>query len=400
MINSGNYGSTGNIMIEIADVARTKGHIVYTACPDGKSMRKKQLDNHIYIGNRIGRNLHIKLSSITGLHGMFSIIDTKVFLKKLDKIKPDVIHLHNLHSCYINLPMLFGYIKKHHIRVIWTLHDCWAFTGQCPHFTMVNCEKWKTGCSQCPQYRSYPSAYVDQTKLMWKLKKKWFTGVEDLTIVTPSKWLGDLVNESFLEHYPVKIIYNGINLEVFKPYVSNIRKELGIKENEYMLLGVAFGWEKRKGLDVFIQLATTLDEHYKIVLVGTNDEVEKELPSNIISIHRTENQEELTRIYSAADLFVNPTREEVLGMVNLEALACGTPVITFKSGGSPECVNNSCGVVVPCDDISAMRKHIEDIISRHLFSENACRQFAKRFDIHEKYREYVEVFEAWKEKEY
>lgn len=391
MINSGNHGSTGNIMLRIADVARKEGHIVYTACPDGRSMRKKKLENHIYIGNKIGRNLHIELNLFTGLHGMFSIIDTKCFLKKLDRINPEVIHFHNLHSCYINLPMLFGYIKKHHIRVVWTLHDCWAFTGQCPHFTMVKCDKWKTGCHNCTQINVYPASRVDRTRTMWKLKKKWFTGINDMTIVTPSQWLANLVKQSYLRYYPVKVINNGINLDIFKPTESDFRCKYHL-EDKYILLGVAFDWGKRKGLDVFIELSKRLDERFQIVVVGTNDEVDRKLPSNIISIHRTSNQKELAEIYTAADLFVNPTREEVLGLVNVESLACGTPVITFNTGGSPECIDEKSGCVIDVDDVDTLEREIVRICNNHIFQSEDCLKRAKLFNSTIKYADYTSLY--------
>lgn len=227
-INSSNFGSTGNIMIGISEVARQQGHECYTACPEGRSMHTKELDNHLFIGTRLGRNLHLKFGYYTGLQGFGSIIDTWMFLRKVDKIAPDLIHLHNLHSCYINLPMLFGYIKKRRIRTVWTLHDCWAFTGQCPYFTMVKCDKWKKGCHDCPQCDIYPSSKVDRTKLLWSKKKEWFTGVENMTIVTPSQWLADLVKESFLKEYPVEVINNGIDLNIFKPRASDFRDRYGI----------------------------------------------------------------------------------------------------------------------------------------------------------------------------
>ena len=199
--------------------------------------------------------------------------------------------------------MLFNYIKSKKIPVVWTLHDCLAFTGQCPYFTIVKCNKWRTECYDCPQYRQYPKSYVDRTKIMYNLKKEWFTGVQNMTIVTPSQWLAEQVEQSFLKNYQVKVINNGINLNVFKPTKNNFREAHGIGKDEYMLLGVAFGWDRRKGLDVFIELSKRLPKQYKIVLVGTDVNVDKRLPWNITSVHRTQNQKELAEIYTAADLF-------------------------------------------------------------------------------------------------
>lgn len=216
-----------------------------------------------------------------------------------------------------------------------------------------------------------------------------------MTIVTPSQWLAGLVKESYLKEYPVNVIYNGIDLTVFKPTESNFRERYGIPAEKKILLGVAFGWGKRKGLDVFMELANRLDkETYQIILVGTDDAVDTQLSESIISIHRTQDQRELAEIYTAADLFVNPTREEVLGLVNVEALACGTPVITFKSGGSPECIDETCGSVVDCDDIDAMEKEIVRICDWKPYGMEACLERAQSFDMNQRFQDYVSLYDT------
>lgn len=392
-INSGNFGSTGNIMLQIADKAREKGHIVYTSYPDGRDNRKKKVENGIVIGNRFSRNLHLYLAQFTGLNGCFSFFSTLTFLAKLKKIKPDIIHLHNLHNCYINLPLLFHFIKKHRIKTFWTLHDCWSFTGHCPYFTLANCQKWESGCHHCPQCREYPASYIDSSKLLYRLKKRWFCGIEDLTIITPSEWLAGLVRQSFLKEYTVHVINNGIDLSVFQPTDSDFREKHGLQD-KFVLLGVAFGWGKRKGLDVFIELARRLPDKYKIVLVGTNDDVDKVLPENILSIHRTQNQQALAEIYSAADLFVNPTREENYPTVNMESIACGTPVLTFRTGGSPEIPDNTCGSVVPCDDIAALEQEILRICEEMPYTQTDCVTRSRCFDMNERYEEYIHLYET------
>ena len=273
-------------MLQIADLATKKGHEVI--CSFYARRNKDKDKNCIYIGNKVSHNIHKKLYRKTGNNGCYSKISTWNFLRKVKKFDPDLIHIHNLHNCYINLPMLFDYIKKNNKKVVWTLHDCWSFTGQCPYFTAVGCEKWKTGCHDCEQINRYPSCSVDRTDKMWNRKKEWFTGVQNLTIVTPSQWLADLVKQSFLKDYPVKVINNGIDLDVFKPTESDFRTKHNL-EDKKIILGVASVWEVRKGLDVFIELSKRLDDRYKIVLVGTNDEVDKKLPEGIISIHRTSN---------------------------------------------------------------------------------------------------------------
>lgn len=397
LINSCNFGSTGNIMLEIAETAENGGYTAAVCYPQSRDNSRKQKEKDFIIGTRFSRNIHLMLAEITGLNGCFSYFSTLKLLKKLDKLKPDIIHLHNLHNCYINLSLLFKYIKKHNIKTVWTLHDCWAFTGHCPHFDMIGCDKWKTGCYSCPQYKEYPKSLFDNSKIMYRLKRKWFSGVKNMTIVTPSEWLASLVKESYLKDYPVKVINNGIDLNIFKPTESDFIKKYAL-ENKYIVLGVAFGWGRRKGLDVFIELAKRLDEEkYKIVLAGTDDNVDKLLPDNIISIHRTQNQTELAEIYTAADVFANPTREENYPTVNMEALACGTPVVTFNTGGSPEMLDETCGAAVAKDDNDAMYNEIIRICEKKPYSLEACIKKAKGFDKNEKFGEYIRLYEVLNE---
>lgn len=389
IINAVPYGSTGKIVKGIAECASNNGYETLIYYSWTKTLKYSN-EKNIIVGTFLSKALHMLLAKITGLNGCFGIIDTYLLIKKLKKIKPDVINLHILHCWNINLPLLFRYLKKEKISVIWTMHDCWAITGQCPYFTMIKCNKWKTGCYECPQYREYPGAFVDQTKLMWKLKKKWFTSIEKMIIVTPSQWLANIIKQSFLKEYPVKVINNGIDLNIFKPISSNFKIQYKC-ENKFIVLGVAFDWGKRKGLDVFIKLAKLLDEKYQIVLVGTDNKIDRYLPNNIISIHRTENQTELAKIYTAADVFVNPTREEVLGLVNVEALACGTPVITFNTGGSPECIDKTCGFIVECDDTTGLIDKIKLVCNQNIFTEENCRKRAKNFDANKKFQEYLQL---------
>ena len=390
-INAGNFGSTGGIAKGINSVARREGMQAYMAYPR-RSDNKKKEQFDILIGTRVERKICCKLGKFTGSNEWLSWLATLFFLLKVKKINPDCIHFHNLHDNYINLSMLFHYVKRRNIKVIWTLHDCWAFTGRCPYFTLSGCDRWKTGCGEC-RYPSgqYPPAYIDTTRKQWKFKKRWFEGVKQLTVVTPSEWLADLAKDSYLREYPIKVINNGINLAVFKPTPGDFRKK--IMGNGYLLLGVSFGWSYRKGFDVFVELAKRLPGEYRIVLVGTDAETDKQLPENIISIHRTHNQKELAEIYSAADLFVNPTREENYPTVNMEALACGTPVITFKTGGSPEIIDETCGSAVECDDVDALEKEIIYRCEVSPFNREACLNRAESFDMCKRFEEYIKLYE-------
>lgn len=393
-INTVNIGSTGGIMNNIAQKATESGITVYTLSKKWYGFSKYSLkgnQKHFFVNTLLESLICSRICHLLGIDGLLFKLSTYLFFRK-NKENFDLIHLHNLHGTYINLPMLFKYIKKKQIPVVWTLHDCWAFTGRCPYFVMSKCDKWKCGCFNCPYPpKSYPPSFLDSTKLMWKLKKKWFTGIENCTIVTPSQWLANLVKQSYLKDYPVRVINNGVDLSIFKPTESDFRKRYNLL-NKKIVLGVAFGWGRRKGLDVFIELAKKLPDSFQIVLVGTDDVVDSLLPSNVISIHRTQNQHELAEIYSAADVFVNPTREENYPTVNMEALACGTPVITFKTGGSPEIPDNSCGAVINCDELNSTIDVICRVCNDHIFSKDACLFRARSFDVNARYQEYVALY--------
>lgn len=252
IINMLSYGSTGKIMLQIARVSRQMGHEAKTYATDPYNIRHKivhaDAPDHYVWGSFYENMVHYYVGSTLGRNGCYSKRGTKRLVKELEAYQPDVLHLHNLHSHCINLPILFRYIKKNNVRTVWTLHDCWSFTGQCPHFDMFGCDKWKTGCHHCKQPMTYPKSRIDNSKRMFQLKKKWFTGVENMTLVTPSQWLADLTRESFLKEYPVKVIPNGIDLTVFKPTESDFRKKYHC-ENKKLLLGVSFGWGPKKGLD-------------------------------------------------------------------------------------------------------------------------------------------------------
>ena len=395
ILNMVAYGSTGKIMAQIAQVARRQGHEVRTYSAKLFSFSKKFLQptnfEHRFWGSNGEHILHYILGSTLGRNGCYTTIGTKRLVRELKKFKPDILHLHNLHSYCINLPILFRYIKKNNVRVIWTLHDCWTFTGQCPHFDMIGCDKWKTGCHHCPQINSYPKSRIDNSRKMYQLKKKWFTNVKDMTLVTPSQWLADLTRQSYMREYPVRVIHNGIDLSIFKPTDSDFRTRYKC-EDKKIVLGVAFGWGKRKGLDVFVELAKRLDSGYQIVLVGVDERVQGSLPNNIITIARTQNQQELAQIYSVADLFVNPTREENYPTVNMEALTCGTPVLTFCTGGSPEIIDEYCGSVVDKDDIDALHQEIIRICSQNPYKREDILRRAEDFDMANRFNEYINLY--------
>lgn len=354
------YGvrSTGKIIAEQCHMLQAKGH--QCAAAYGRETADDPDVRQIRIGKRADYLVHAVLSRIFDLHGLCSKRATKVFLKQVETDPPDVIWIHNLHGYYINFEILFRWLKDHpQIKVYWTLHDCWAFTGHCAYFTMAGCDRWKNGCSHCTQLHTYPKTCgLDHVKRNYLKKREAFTGMENLELITPSRWLADLTRESFLAEYPVRVIHNSIDREVFRPTESDFRKRYGL-ENVYLVLGVAVGWEETKGLQDMLKLRQQLSDQYVIVLVGATDRQTASFPGGVIGINGTADQRELAAIYTAADVFVNPTHQDNYPTVNLEAGACGTPVITYNVGGSPESVPPEN--VVPENDIAAMALRIIQI---------------------------------------
>lgn len=389
-INGINYSSTGRIMNNIAKTAREKGYKVYTCCRKSIAGMKFDYEDQLFVGTWLDRIISERLAYVFGLNGSFNIINTALFLNKLNKIKPDLIHLHNLCDNYINVSMLFNYINRHSIPVVWTLHDAWAYTGRCNGYA---CDKWKEGCGNCPRLKDYPpTLFIDNSSNTYTKRKELYTNVKNLTIVTPSIWLKDLAKYSFFANKTIEVINNGINLDIFKPTKSDFRKKHNI-ENFYMVLGLAYDWkDSRKGLKDFVELANLLPSNYRIVLVGTNDEIDKNLPNNIISIHKTHNQEELAEIYSSADVFVSPTKADNFPTVNIEALACGTPVITYDAGGSKESLNEKCGMSIPINDIDELQKHIIHTCKDRPYKKEDCIRQSKNYDMYDKFNEYVDLY--------
>lgn len=338
MINSVcGIGSTGRICTDLAAELEAQGHEVKIAYGRGTVPDRYQ-KYAVRIGNTFGIKLHALKTRLFDATGFGSKGATKSFLRWVREYDPDVIYLHNLHGYYINVELLFDYLKTCGKKVIWTLHDCWSFTGHCPHFTMVKCEQWKSHCLRCGQTRTYPKCILRGNAYRnFERKRAAFTGVPNMTLITPSKWLADLVKQSYLKAYPVEVVYNKIDTEVFKPTPSDFREQYGLTDKK-IVLGVSSVWNERKGLNDFLKLSSMLDERYVIVLVGLKPKQMKKLPKNILGIARTNSPRELAEIYTAADVFLNLTYEDTYPTTNLEAQACGTPCITYRTGGSVESV--------------------------------------------------------------
>lgn len=337
MINSVcGVGSTGRICTDIADMLLSQGHECKIAYGRGE-VPEKYRDISVRIGSTFKVYCNVLKSRLFDNEGFNAVGATKKLVRWIKEYDPDVIHLHNIHGYYLNVKILFDYLKTSGKKIIWTLHDCWAFTGHCTHFQVPHCDKWRTECEKCIRVKDYPKALISHAKRNYKRKKQTFCGVPNLTIVTPSKWLAGVVEQSFLSEYQTVVINNGIDLSVFKPTESDFRERFGLTDKK-IILGVASVWEKRKGFNDFLELTKLIDDSYRIVLVGVNEKQLKMLPSSVLGIKRTNDVKELAEIYTAADVLFNPTYEDNYPTVNLEAQACGTPVITYPTGGSVESV--------------------------------------------------------------
>ena len=390
-----NWGSHGRIAEDIGRLAQKNGWESYMAY--GRWANPSQLPL-IKIGHMVDEYLHGVQSRLLDNHGLASKKVTKKLLDEIDAIKPDLIHLHNIHGYYLNYPMLFEYLAKNDIPVVWTLHDCWPMTGHCAYFTYVQCEKWKTGCQQCNHKSTYPISLLRQRSASnYVLKEKHFTSCKRMTLVPVSQWLADIIGETFLSKYPIKMIHNGVDLNVFRRPNHPINVFEKYKGN-YVILGVNSKWDSRKGLPDFIQLRKLLDSRYTIVLVGLSKPQIRKLPKAIIGIERTNSVSELAEYYAAATVFVNPTYEDNFPTANIEAMACGTPVITYDTGGSPEAiVEGMTGFVVPYGSVDSLARIIKDTAETGTFESmrSSCRQRAEQcFDKNSRYQEYMDLYRS------
>ncbi len=356
MINSVcGIGSTGKICTDLADALESRGHEVKIAYGRGKVPETFQ-KNAIRIGNFMDVCMHGIKARIQDGAGLGSKKVTKKFVEWIKKYDPDIIHLHNLHGYYLNVFILFEYLRTCNKKIIWTLHDCWSFTGHSALCDMTGCKKWKKGCERCPQLSQYPKSFFDKSKRNYQLKKDLFTGISQLEIVVPSEWLASQVKISFLSAYKVTVINNGIDTALFCSTEGNFRGENNL-EDAFVILGVSSVWNKMKGYEDYIKLSFLLPEKFRIVLVGVTKKQKKKLPQNMMGIERTSNQKELAELYTMADCFLNLTYCDTYPTVNLEAVACGTPVLTYNTGGSPESAG-ALGIVLPKGDMQGVARFL------------------------------------------
>lgn len=382
--------STGRIASEIAKLVKADGG----ECRIGYGVPGISEDSKPFahrIGVKWERKIHAAIRKLFDAEGYGSWFATQQLKRDLIAFKPDLIHFHNLHGCYLHLPSLFRTLRKLDVPVVWTLHDCWPFTGHCAYFDYSGCERWKTECHHCIQQKNYPICVgLDGSKRNHRMKKNAFSSLRKLCFVAPCEWMTDHLKASYLGHYPVRVIVNGVNPAVFHPVESTLRERYGLTEQK-VCLSVASEWDQRKGLNYLKDAADILGERYTFVVIGLSDDQIASLPSSMIGIRSTADTNELAAWYTTADCFVNPTLEDNMPMVNLEALACGTPVVAFHTGGCPEAVDETCGIVVPKGDLSALCSAVSEACDPS-FTPQASIGRSKQFDCQQTFQNYLDLY--------
>lgn len=387
-----NMLSTGRIAESIGKLAIERGWECFMV-HGARYARPGSCMQTIQAVSKMGEYAHFAESLLFDNHGLASRCETKSVIEQIKQIKPDVIQMHCIHGYYLNYKLLFEYLNTTDIPVVWTFHDCWAFTGHCAHFVTARCDKWKTGCYECPLKGKYPKSLVDRSSRNYELKKSLFTANKNLHIVSVSEWLANLARESYLKDKDIRVIHNGVDVNDFSPKKVTNNERIRV-------LGVSGVWNEEKGLYDFFRLRDLLGkDNYEIVLIGLPKEQFKELPDGIVGIERTNSVTELAEYYSSADVFVNPTYADSFPTVNMEALACGTPVITYRTGGSPEIVDDKTGWVIKQGDVEALAKTIRDVGEiREEERETQCNNCRKRattyFDKDKCFEKYLDLYES------
>lgn len=389
-----NRGSVGRHAENVGRVLLANNHKSYIAY----GRRATESQSHlIKVGGQISTSWHLLQTRLLDRHGLASKNATRRLIKEIQFINPDIIHLRNIHGYYLNYRILFKFLTIINKPVVWTFHDCWPFTGHCSHFERVKCFRWQTLCFECPNLKGYPASFWrDRSTKNYNLKKELFTSLQKLTIITPSAWLANHVKKSFFKEVPIITIPNGIDLSFFRPYTNvSLIEQYGLY-NKKVVLGVANVWNKFKGLDDFVSLGKMLPKNYKIILLGLQKEVLGQHRDMIIGIKHTNNTTELAKIYSLADVYVNPTYSDNFPTTNIEALACGTPVVTYKTGGSPEAVDAHTGFVVEKGDVKGLAEAIKTITNKgKLHYAHLCRQRAERFfNKDDRFMDYLRLYES------
>lgn len=388
-----NTGSTGRIAEAIGLLAQENGHEVLLV-HGGRYVRPSQLPTYP-TQSRLMDYVHYALSLVSGRHGHFSLLATQRLVRRLRQFRPDIVHLHNIHGYYLHYPTLMRYLQEANIPVVWTLHDSWTITGHCACYGTETgiCLRWQTGCHHCPKRADYPRAWLDRSAADYRCKQSLFTSLERLTLVPVSHWLEKTLHQSYLRDKTTQVIHNGIDLSTFYPRADRqqLRRQWGIARDRYILLGVASQWTARKGLADILELATL--KSCQLILVGLTPRQRKQLPANVIGIEHTENASQLADLYAMADLFVNPTYADTFPTTNLEAMACGTPVLTYHTDGSPETLTTHTGFVVERGDRRALKDAVL-YLQHHPMSRQECAEYAhSHYDRQERYQDYIKLYE-------
>lgn len=387
-----NCGAPGIIVEQIGEMAQSVGWdvAIVHGCRHYFPSKLKTLAKT----TRLEEYRHAINGILFDAHGLGSKSHTKLVIQLLEEYKPDLIHLHNIHGYYIHYPILFNYLKSAKIPVVWTFHDFWPITGHCVHFDYVGCKKWKEGCHHCSFHKNYPFSIVDKSSRNYQLKRQTFTGLDNLTVVAVSNWVRSILKDSFMGGYPIQRIYNGVDTSVFCPKVSSFRETHGISKSDMVLLGVASPWSDMKGIKDFYQLSAALPSNYKIILVGLTEKQIRALPEKIIGIQRVNSREELSEIYSSADVVMNLSYQETFGLTTVEGMSCGTPGIVYDRTASPELITSDVGLIVEAGNIEGLVKAVKTIQSNgKLFYSEACRKRAlKEFDKTSCYQQYIDLY--------
>lgn len=382
------WNSTGRIAEDLGRMAIDAGwesYIAYGRDMNGKPQSASRL---IKVSNRADMMAHGVMTRLFDRHGLESKHTTENFIRRIDEIRPDVVHLHNIHGYYLNYEILFSYLARTDVPVVWTLHDCWPLTGHCAYFDMAECNKWMTACGNCPLKSEYPATiFADRSKLNHQAKRRAFTMLKNLHIVAVSEWLGGVVRDSALGRYPVYVIHNGVD-------TPKLRKDIPRESN--MVLGVASKWDSRKGLADFVELRKLLPADCRMVLMGLSPKQIRSLPQGIEGYLREDERESLYNWYRRAAVFVNPSMSETLSLTNLEAQACGTPVVAYRSGGMGETIIPGTGLLVERGNVRALACAVADVlVSPGVYTARNCISHVESaFNRHDKYRTYLQLYEG------
>lgn len=385
-----NQGSTGKIAEQIGFMMKEEGWDVYYA-HGARRVNSSKLKT-IHFSSVKAEYLHALKALLFNADGLGSTRETQKLIEQIKEIKPDVIHLHNIHGYYLNYKLLFEYLNSTDIPIVLTLHDCWNFTGHCTHFVYANCEKWKSGCYECPLIGFSNMALIDRTRYNYGLKKRLFSNNKNIYIVPVSNWLGDIIKQSFLKDKNIKVIHNGIDLNIFKPYPKDI-------SDRFKILGISNIWNKNKGLNDFYKLRKLLPlNEFEILLIGLSEKQIKQLPLGITGIRNTSNQTELAKLYSEADVTISLSYAETFGLTIAEAAACGTPGIVYNNTALPSIISSESGIIVKTGDIAGVRDAIMEIknnLNKTKFTSKVCRAHAEQnFDKDLCFREYSKLFKS------